>query len=82
MTQEKPEPAPARGKTSLREICRRIEVGYRCEKTIYDPPLVSLVEELSTRTSEIVEVLDLLRELDGYRSDSRGSGRQVYRTEE
>lgn len=68
MTQEKPEPAPApaRGKTSLREICRRIEVAYRCEKTMYDPPLVSLIEELSNRTSEIVEVLDLLRELDGY----------------
>ena len=66
MTQEKPEPAPARGNTSLREICRRIEVAYRCQKTMFDEPLVSLLEELSTRTSEIVEVLDLLRELDGY----------------
>lgn len=68
MTQEKPEPAPARGKTSLREICRRIEVAYRCQKTMFDQPLVSLVEELSTRTSEIVELLDLIYELDGYNS--------------
>lgn len=66
MTQEKPQPAPARGKTSLRQICRRIEVAYRCEKTMFDQPLVSLIEELSNRTSEIVEVLDLLHELDGH----------------
>jgi hypothetical protein len=66
MTQDKPEPAPARGKTSLREICRRIEVAYRCDRTMYDEPVVSLVQELSNRTAEIVEVLDLLRELDGY----------------
>lgn len=66
MTQERTELAPARAKTSLREICRRIDVAYRSEKTMYDPPLVSLVEELSTRTSEIVDVLDLLRDLDGY----------------
>lgn len=66
MTQEKPEPAPARGKTSLREICRRIEVAYRCQKTMFDEPLVSLVEELSTRTADIVELLDLLHGLDEY----------------
>jgi hypothetical protein len=66
MTQETRETAPPRAKTSLREICRRIEVAYRCEKTMYDPPLVSLVEELSTRTSEIVELIDLFHELDGY----------------
>lgn len=66
MTQEKTELAPARAQTSLREICRRIEAAYRCEKTMYDPPLDSLVEELSSRTAEIVEVLDLVRELDGY----------------
>lgn len=66
MTQEKPQPAPSRGTTSLREICRRIEVAYRCEKTMFDEPVVSLVEELSNRTAEIVEVLDLLSELHGY----------------
>ena len=46
MTQYKTEPAPARAKTRLREICRRIEVAYRCEKTMFDQPLVSLIEEL------------------------------------
>lgn len=66
MTQEKTEPAPARGKTSLREICRRIETAYRCEKSMFDQPLMSLVQELSTRTTEIVELLDVLVDLDEY----------------
>mgnify|MGYP001627354913 CR=1 FL=1 len=65
MTQSKTAEA-ARPKRSLREICRRIEVAYRCAKTMYDEPVLSLVEELSNRTAEIVEVLDLLRELDNY----------------
>lgn len=66
MTQSKATDAAARPQRSLPEICRRIEVAYRCEKTMFDQPLVSLVEELSTRTAEIVEVFDLLRDLDGY----------------
>lgn len=58
--------APARPALGLRALCRRIEVARRAEVTIYDPPLTSLAEELTSRTEEIVELLDLLYQLDSY----------------
>lgn len=51
---------------SLRELCRRIKAGYVGEKTMYDPAMTSLAEELTSRTAEIVDLLDVICGLDGY----------------
>jgi hypothetical protein len=50
----------------LRELCRRIDTGVRAGSTMFDEPVTTLVQELSGRTAEITELLDLLCELADY----------------
>jgi len=52
--------------TGLRELCRRIAAAFAAEQTMFDAPLITLANALASRCAEIIEILDLLCELDGY----------------
>lgn len=48
---------------SLKQLCDEIEAGYAAEKCMYDMP--SLAEELTSRTSEIKQLICLADKLAG-----------------
>jgi hypothetical protein len=65
MTQDTTQ-AVARPQLPLRELCRRIDIGMRAGSTMFDEPVIALVHELTGRSAEITELLDLLCELADY----------------
>lgn len=49
----------------MRQLCEAIEQAYADGRTMYDPPLTALVEELTSRTGEIKQLIDDNRDREG-----------------
>jgi len=51
---------------SLRELCESIHAAYAAGLAMLDQPLVPLAQQMTSRTAELVELLDVLCDLDDH----------------